>query len=1079
MQDIVRSLLSGLIGLSIAFPLFATPPTSQELEFFEKKIRPLLAEKCFRCHSAAKKQRGGLMLDSRETILKGGDSGPAVVAKHPEKSLLIKAIHYTDPDFRMPPNSKLAAGQIKDLETWVKMGLPWPESTATTKKLANKKFNLAERAKHWSFQPMKRPEVPTVKNKDWPLSPMDAFILAKLEKAGLSPNPPADRRTLIRRVYFDVIGLPPTPKEVDEFVNDKSPNAYEKVVDRLLASPHYGERWGRHWLDLVRFAETAGHEFDFEIPEAYLYRDYVIRALNADVPYDQFVKEHIAGDLLAKPRKHPTKNFNESIIGTGFFHLGESKHSPVDIRSDSVDRLDNQIDVFSKTFLGLTLSCARCHDHKFDPITTKDYYAMMGYLESARYQRAFIDDPTPIRETLAKMRQVRKETSVPAKKMTYHLMQPQLSKLLSALAQPNDANRAVIQQVRKEVGNNPQHPFYPLLHLSEVAANAQAFQTRKADLLKRLTTMGGNRDGYQTFADFDKTGLQNWFTSGEAFAVSSGEDVTLAATGNRYVTDLVIPGEASSGLLTHQAQGTLRSPTFHIPKKFIHYKLRGKGSKLNLIIDGFLKIRNPIYGGLTIGINHGDGQRWYTQNVSMWTGHRSYIEFLDNGNGFLSVDEVVFSDNPRPPADPANTEIIRWLKSEKSGREFIAEYETQIKSLLSSWKDGKDLTPDQVKIVRTLLQSKVLQAQGSGEQASENILAKIRTGVKAYQQLASAKLPSSARVLAMQDGTPVNQKVMIRGNHKKLGEAVPNRFLEVFVGDEQPPNAGSGRMQLAEQLVNPDNPLTARVMINRIWKHHFGTGIVRSVDNFGILGEQPTHPELLDWLATEFIRQGWSMKKMHKMILMSRTYQMSSKTNPDAKTIDPNNSLLHRMPVKRLEGEIIRDALLTVSGRLNKTMFGRGVMPHLTPFMSGRGRPGRSGPLDGDGRRSIYINVRRNFLTPMFLVFDYPVPFSTIGRRSVSNVPAQALTMMNNPFVLQQCDLWGKKVAARNDLNREQKIRWMFAESLSREPSERETEQMLRFLDNQGKLYNNANAPETWRDLCHVVVNLKEFIFIR
>ncbi len=355
---------------------------------------------------------------------------------------------------------------------------------------------------------------------------------------------------------------------------------------------------------------------------------------------------------------------------------------------------------------------------------------------------------------------------------------------------------------------------------------------------------------------------------------------------------------------------------------------------------------------------------------------------------------------------------------------------------------------------------------------------KVATLLQQYVQ-AEAKLPTPARALAMMDGTPMDEKVYIRGNHQTKGALVPRRFLEVFAGDKGSAVKGSGRLELAQQVTDPANPLTARVMVNRIWKHHFGQGLVASVDNFGILGEKPSHPELLDWLAAEFIQQGWSIKKMHRLMLLSSTYQMSSQENATAKKIDPDNRLLHRMPVKRLEGEIIRDALLAVSGRLDLAMYGPGVMPFLTPYMIGRGRPSKSGPLDGDGRRSIYINVRRNFLTPMFLVFDYPLPFTTIGKRSVSNVPAQALTMMNNDFVLQQTKLWAAHVLATPGLTPAQRLDAMYLTALGRPPSPAESAKMLAFLGEASAMYGQPNDPRAWHDLCHVIVNLKEFIYVR
>jgi hypothetical protein len=948
----MRSLLSpalvcGALLLPFSERAAADPPG--DVEFFEKKIRPLLVDNCYKCHSSVQKKKGNLLLDSRAGMLKGGDTGPALVPGNVEASLLIKAIRSDDPDMKMPRGGKLSEQQIADLVAWIKMGAPWPDDKAG-KISAQKTFDLRERSKHWSLQSVKRPPLPKVKDIGWCRSPIDHFILAKLEDAGLKPAPPADKRTLIRRVTFDLIGLPPTPQEIDAFLKDQSPEAFAKVVDRLLDSPHYGERWARHWLDLVRFAETQGHEFDFDLPEAYLYRDYVIRALNADVPYDQFVMEHIAGDLLPSPRRQPIDRTNESVLGTGFWFFGEAKHSPVDVRGDQADRLDNQIDVFSKTFLAMTVACARCHDHKFDAITTKDYYALSGYLQSARYQRAFLDDPQPLRQSIAKLQAI----------------QIELKKLLG-LENPTPV----------EIGS------------------------------KTATS----------FADFRHDSYQDWFVSGEAF----GDEPSLRGAfrvqpnPRQPLRTLVEPGIAHSGLVSDKLQGTLRSQTFVIDKKQIHYRVLGHKGRINLIIDGYTLIRDPIYGGLTFQVDHGDKLQWRSMDVSMWLGHRAHVEIIDDGTGYIGVEQIVFSDGGPPTA------------KEPGGQ--------------------------------------------AGPLAKESNVPRLEILVKEYQAVEAALVPQR-RAMAMQRGTPVDERVFIRGSHKNLGEVAPRRFLEVFALKGETAHASEpARLALAQQLVDPGNPLTARVMVNRLWKHHFGEGIVRTPDDFGVLGQTPTHPELLDWLAAEFVREGWSLKKMHRLMLLSSTYQMGSRSDAEADPLDPDDKLLHKMPIRRLDAECIRDAMLAVSGRLDKKMFGPGVMPHLTPFMAGRGRPGTSGPLDGDGRRTIYLNVRRNFLTPMLLAFDYPTPFTTIGRRSVSNVPAQALTLLNNPFVLQQAELWAEHAFSHRGLSSAEQIESMYEAAFARRPSANEMAAALTFVGNGGDR-------QAWSDLCHVLFNVKEFIFV-
>ena len=393
-------LLGAQLGL-FAPAAFSQTHSAEDVEFFEKTIRPLLHDQCHSCHGPTK-QKGNLRLDSRESMLRGGDSGPAVVAGHPEKSLLVRAIGYEDDNLRMPPRSKLAAGQIAALRHWIEHGLAWPEAASSSAKTALAAFDLQERSRHWCWQPLQT-TVPPLLSEANGGNAIDAFLRSKQRAAGIVHVPAADRLTLLRRATFDLIGLPPTPEEITAFLADDRPGAFERVVDRLLASPQYGERWGRHWLDLVRYAETMGHEFDTDIPEAYRYRDYVIRAFNADVPYDQMVLEHVAGDLLPMPRLDPVDGANASIEATAFWFLGEGKHSPVDVRAEEAQRLDNQVDVFSKAFLGLTVSCARCHDHKFDAITTADYYALTSYLLSSHQQMAFVDPPEIFAPSVARL----------------------------------------------------------------------------------------------------------------------------------------------------------------------------------------------------------------------------------------------------------------------------------------------------------------------------------------------------------------------------------------------------------------------------------------------------------------------------------------------------------------------------------------------------------------------------------------------------------------------------------------------------------------------------------------------------
>jgi hypothetical protein len=1074
------------VGVGIIWLAFLAGPSpvraSDEAageEFFEKRIRPIFVEICYQCH-AGEKKKGNLQLDSREKLLRGGDNGAAIVPGEPEKSLLIKAIRYTDEDLRMPPKSKLSERQIADLTTWVRQGAPWPRQLGLAAKTAKAQaFDLQERRKHWAWQPPKAYIPPAVARTSWPQSPIDCFILAKLEANGLAPAEPADRRTLIRRVTYDLIGLPPTAAEIDAFLADPAPDAFAKVVDRLLSSEHYGERWARHWLDLVRFAETCGHEFDFELPDAYAYRDYVIRALNADVPYDQLVREHVAGDLLPAPRRHPTEKFNESILGTGFWFLGEARHSPVDVAEDEADHIDNQIDVLGKTFLGLTLACARCHDHKFDAISTRDYYALAGYLESSRQQRAFLDEPERNRQIIRRLRELHEQTRTVGIALTAPAIEARAANLAQILTERLDQGFGKLSL---------EHPLYPWTLLTSGAPQPRRFAARRREVLDLLQARFVEADlrekRYETSADSKKG--HRWFVTGDAFTNGRvlAPDVVLRSDPLRPVQSVVRPGIIHTGLVSNHLQGVSRSQTFVLSKKRIHYHVGGKQAQVNLIIDGYQLIRDPIYGGLSFKIDSGEHLEWRVQDVSMWQGHRAYIEILDDGPGYVVLDRILSSDDDGPPPDAPNRLLLRLLDDPAitSPLALARKYQELCLEIVSQWRSGSlgsasDLA-DRTAILNFMLQSELFAGPPHGARERHADQEKLSSLLREREHLEAA-LPAPRRGLAMVDGTAWNERVHIRGNHKTLGEAVPRRFLEALSGVRPPPAQGSGRLLLADQMVGPSNPLLARVMVNRIWLHHFGEGIVRSVDNFGVLGERPTHPELLDYLAAEFVQSGWSFKKMHRLMLLSSTYQMSSRAAEAAELRDPDNKLWHRMPIRRLEAESIRDAMLAVSGRLDPKLYGPSVPPYLTPHMAGRGRPDHSGPLDGLGRRSIYLSVRRNFLTPMFLAFDYPIPFTTMGRRSVSNVPAQALALMNNPLVVQQAELWARRILAEPATAPAQRVCRMYVDAFGRPPTAVELAEALAFLEEQGRNNGGAvNDHRAWADLGHVLFNVKEFIFL-
>ncbi len=1033
--------LSLLVALSIA-ALIVWPrerADSQEaptfdaasVEFFQTKVKPLLEARCFECHGPeAKKLKGGLSLASRADVLRGGDSGAAIVPGKPAESLLVKAINYVD--FEMPPKSRLPEGEVAILTEWVNRGAPWSAGKADPARDPKPDaFPLAERkAKHWAWKPIAHvappkvrqpfqadPKVNTATFRD--SDAIDQFILSKLEDRGLSHAAAADRRTLLRRAYFTLIGLPPTPAEADEFVADKAPTreSLARVVDRLLESPHFGERWARHWLDLVRYAETLGHEFDYPLAHAHQYRDYVIRALNADVPYDRFVVEHIAGDLLPrreargerreqdKPgtvpsrlsplasRLHPTDGYNESLLATGFWFLGEDKHAPVDAKAEQAARIDNQLDVFSKTFLGLTVACARCHDHKFDAIRTSDYYALAGFLQSSRRQTAYLDPHGKIDAAVAELKRSRSEQT----------------------SNPKIAKSREVPERTKQFEDFTSATFVDLQHPDE----SRQPMAENSPLAPRPSPIP-----------------HRWFATGWAFGDGP----------NRH-------GVVHSGELSPRLRGVLRSPTFTITHPQILYRLAGQNARVRLILDGYqmMDFSGLLFSGTTFEVKTDGKWVWHRQGGDLQNhlGRRAYIELIDDGDGWIACESIWFSNGgPEPVVQVSNLPA-------------------------TSPMDGQ---------VGNL----------------------------------SHEIPDPMRAIAICDGNAVNEHVFIRGSHKNLGPEVGRRNLEAFDGIDQTlvdHEAGSGRLQLARRLIDAkSNPFVPRVAVNRVWHHLFGRGLVESVDNFGVLGKEPTHPELLDHLAESFVADGWSLKHLIRRIVLTNTWQMASEADParsrsretsegagdqrpnshefgydaaKANELDPQNLWLHRAPIHRLESEAIRDSMLLIAGRLDRQSFGSSVPVHLTPFMQGRGRPGNSGPLDGDGRRSIYTAINRNFLSPLMLAFDTPIPFTTIGRRNVSNVPAQALILMNDPFVFDMSKRWAERSLKENaDFTPEQRTERLYLDAFTRSPTAAEQAEAIAFLQEQAKSYNLpadgwSKHAQVWTDLCHVLFNVKEFVFVK
>jgi hypothetical protein len=871
-------------------------PSAEQLEFFESKVRPIFAEHCYSCHSdKAEKLKGGLRVDSPEGLLKGGESGPAIAPGSPDASLLIKAVRYTDPDLQMPPkNRKLSADQATTLETWVKMGAPMPISSA-----APAQTDFAEvRAKHWAFRPVEKPQLPAVKNRRWVKTPVDNFILAKLEQQKLGPANAADRRTLIRRVTYDLIGLPPTYEEVESFVADRDPLAYSRLVDRLLASPHYGERWGRYWLDVARYADTKGYLAGNEerrYPFAWTYRDYVVRALNEDKPYDQFLIEQLAADKVA------TGEDKSSLAALGFLTLGRR------FLNNQNDIIDDRIDVVTRGTLGLTVTCARCHDHKFDPISTKDYYALHGVFASShepaeRPLLGSVQDRAKQEDFLKQKAGIEREID--------NYKAGEVSKLLDEL--------------RQHAGD------YMLAAADSPApADASKFETFAGERKLHATILRRWIDYMEKRRKADDAVFRPWFQPGRA---------GISAAGSTKSNHLVIG-----------ALGSLKTNS--------------------------LKDVAGIYTKL------------FAETDTAW---KAAIEGAKKGN----------KTPPASLSDP-DQEALRQVLYAEDAPVNLPKSEAE-----------------------TLLSRKLNEG-----------IAPLRNKIEALNWTHPGAPP---RAMAMADlETPVNSHVLLRGNPANPGEEVPRRFIRLLSDRSGEANAftnGSGRLELARCIVNRRNPLTARVYVNRVWLHHFGEGFVSTAGDFGIRTSEPVHRALLDYLAADFMEHGWSTKHLHRLIVLSATYQQSCDATAAALKSDPDNRLLSRMNRQRLDFEAMRDTALAVSGKLDLSMRGLPVDILSEPFPT---------------RRTLYGFIDRQNLPGLFRTFDFANPDTSNQGRFHTTVPQQALFLMNSPFILEQAASIADSAAMKSARNERERIEKLYTMVLQRKASVDELRLAERFVKAQ------------------------------
>jgi hypothetical protein len=1105
----------------------ADQPTAEQAEFFEKEVRPLLAERCFDCHGG-KKVRGGLKLTSRAAILRGGDTRPAAVPGKPDESLLIQAVRQAG-DLKMPPKTRLSDQEIARLTRWVQMGLPWPETPATVTAAPPGADDPFTKAQHgfWSFQPVKVTPPPAVKDRAWARSEIDRYILAALEARGLHPAPAADKRTLLRRATFDLTGLPPTPEEIDAFLADESSDAFARVVDRLLASPAYGERWGRHWLDVVRYTDSfdarilsgAGNVMD--IPEAYRYRDWVVDAFNRDVPYDQFVINQIAGDLLP-PR--PGEANVPGIVATGMLAIGNWGGGDADKEKLLTDIADDQVDVVCRGFLGLTMACARCHDHKFDPLLTDDYYGLAGIFFSSH----ILADPGPktdgppmlripllppaevakreervkrVAELEKQVKQLRDEQQGAAARALLgdtaryitaawdyqHRGQEQAALTLGQFAAERRLNEAALRQWVSYLGLGD----YRLLDrpMSKVAGQAGLFGWKgEADNPSAVVNTTDHEVAFLTIRMPPRSvAVHPSPTGGVAVAWRSPVTGTVRVSGRVADADPNCGDGIEWVLQQRQPDGVRSLASGAIPNGGAQSLIAGKGG------DGLTAV--DVQAGDTLLLVILPKENYYCDTTVVelevaerdgarrtWNLVQDVVpDPLEGGKGNPHGDRQGHAEvwhvfdmagNSLPAAAaPPGSALAAWRKTVaeagrgQAGHAEIEKAAEAVQQALQAADAGKgpdarlyqDLTSERSPFRPAAQDEQTFPAE------ARDRLARLSAELAELKKQVAAPVPFAHGV--QEGGCPKSPqagvhdvRIHLRGRYDRLGKLVPRHFPRILAGENQPPiTEGSGRLQLARWIASPDNPLTARVIVNRVWLYHFGEGLVRTPGNFGKLGEPPTNPQLLDYLADLLVNSGWSLKELHRAIMLSAVYQQSSVAPEETLKADPDNRLLGRMNRQRLEAEAIRDSLLAVSGRLDRTLGGRATRDFNTT------------------RRTLYFMTVRSDRTSFRELFDAADPTAIIDKRTVSTVAPQALFLLNHPFALDHAKALAQRVLREGPADDTGKVGRLYVLLFGRPPSEPETRIGLAALR---RAVRATGMEKAWEEYCQVLLCANEFIYI-
>ncbi|WP_414661126.1 PSD1 and planctomycete cytochrome C domain-containing protein [Horticoccus sp. 23ND18S-11] len=1039
----------------------ALPPA--EVEFFETKIRPVLAQDCYECHRTNGKRKGGFALDHRQALLTGGDSGAAIVPGKPAESLLLQAIRHESDDLLMPKaGAKLEPAVIADFERWIRLGAPDPRDTPPTdaQVAADTDWNavMQRRKGWWSFQPIKKPDLARFPADAGSTHPVDRLLAPGLAAAGLTRAARADDVTRLRRLSYVLRGLPPSPAEIDAFARDSRDDAYTRIVDTWLASPAFGERWARHWMDWVRYADSHGSEGDAPIPYAWRYRDYLIRALNADVPYNQLVREHLAGDLLAAPRLNRELGLNESALGIGHLRMVLHGFAPVDALEEKVRFTDDQINVVSKAFLGLTVSCARCHDHKFDPISQRDFTSWYGIFTSSAPATVAVDAPDPAagawRAGLVQRKDAIRAALAAAwledaEKLPAQLLAPDPA-LTKAVAAAKDPSFILHPWFLRQQHATTESTVTNASVLAAWRVRAAAV----ADTQNRVYPKRWHLSRPEDFAAWRRDGAG-------AERVSGAGDFAVLPAGDRAVA-----GPYPAGVFTHRVsskdRGVILSPPFQLDQSYdVWLRITGEGGAfVRYVVQNYPR-EGSVYPVQKLV---GAPSQWLKLSLDYWQGDQIHLEATTAADqpvlanvaaerSWFGLSDVVFTRAGEPgPIEPWSFTaplLTAWGPTEpRSAEELARGYAEAVRASVQAWRDDT-CTDAQAQYIDGMVRAGLLRNR-------LDELPGVAPLIMAYREREEA-IGVPTRAPGVIETGALDQPLFVRGNHKQPAEIVPRHFLDAI--DATPyRREESGRRALADDLLRPDNPLTARVIVNRVWHHVFGRGLVATPDNFGRMGEPPSHPELLDYLAAWFVEHGWSTKALIRFLVTSETWQAASDRPAGAAEKDPDNVAWSHANVRRLEAEAIRDALFAVSGDLK-------AEPRYGPPVTGR-----------VPRRSVYLRVKRNDLDPFLAVFDAPVPSGPTGRRDVTNVPGQSLTLLNDPLVRELAAHWAKRIEQDATLaSADARIAAMYRQAFGREPTAAEIDRSQRFIAQM----KDQGQPAPWAELGHALFNLKEFIFIR